>query len=507
MTLLCRSFSASAFTIVLSVLLGGWQATLAQPIVNQIVECQDVLLIDQDSAAFGDISENEVDVWCLDHPGGPLWVRAQSPGSIDVWLSLYDEGGTLISANDDAHEGTRDAVLYADTLPGTYRVVVRMYSRDMGEYIIEAFTSDHNFDVEEGDCGITLAGQGWHASGGTGGLVRGALDKPTSIRSPVRLPPGFSPINYGAVPTVAIIVVDDFGGIAPTELAGPSAASQGNLSDISHGMLVEHHVQQAVQETVAYTELSDIETKIRIETLDIGGYAAITRKAQADVIAARLQDKIDVLIGQGISHIVVNMSFSIIPCESIEALTDVLLPDGSFPTPSYEEYVLDVQRDLSAVHMTLENATASVTINPLLKLFRLIINDNVVAYPGLDNIVFVAAAGNLGNELGVALYPGAWPEVIGVAALDEYWDIAPYSSLGEVALPGGWYRYAQTDYYYSGTSFAAPTLSVYAALWLQQLPPACPFEYIPPQMARPITAPARTADVPHFDMVRNSCPP
>lgn len=100
-------------------------------------------------------------------------------------------------------------------------------------------------------------------------------------------------------------------------------------------------------------------------------------------------------------------------------------------------------------------------------------------------ILLVAAVGNDGLDPSPPIYPAAWPEVVGVGAVDRSLKKAPYSNVApfvdvvgvggtEIAGPGGvistWALRKQTgglDYVYNtfvGTSVAAPSVTAAVAL-------------------------------------------
>lgn len=107
-----------------------------------------------------------------------------------------------------------------------------------------------------------------------------------------------------------------------------------------------------------------------------------------------------------------------------------------------------------------------------------------VAYAVSRNVVVVAAAGNRGCAAGPS-FPAAYPNVIGVGAIDRYGRVAPYSNCGayvDVVAPGTTilstmiYRpdaglgcaYGANYCRLSGTSMATPYVSASAALLISR---------------------------------------
>jgi hypothetical protein len=125
----------------------------------------------------------------------------------------------------------------------------------------------------------------------------------------------------------------------------------------------------------------------------------------------------------------------------------------------------------------------SVVSDPLQSYLSELRNDST------RQIIIIAPAGNLPVYSAKPNDPALWQEVISVAAnigdntAETTWEtgepnssnpVYVTSNLGEVMVPGGWYG-LMTDYTLdgnyedvAGTSYAAPTLGVFAAAYLSQ---------------------------------------
>jgi subtilisin family serine protease len=181
---------------------------------------------------------------------------------------------------------------------------------------------------------------------------------------------------------------------------------------------------------------------------------------------------------------VVNMSFALIPCDLILGFAD------------YESQMMDARtaRDLNRYRglfqravifyddtvfpVMSQRAQSEQDLDPLQALFA----------ARSSNVIPVAAAGNFG--LDYPFWPGAWGQVISASASTGQGFYAPgawddkkdtplldaevdqpgkqkrISNYGEVMMPG---EYADELGLVSGTSFAAPRLSVAMALYASQV--------------------------------------
>ena len=101
-----------------------------------------------------------------------------------------------------------------------------------------------------------------------------------------------------------------------------------------------------------------------------------------------------------------------------------------------------------------------------------------VQYAASAGVVLTAAVGNDGAGTSTLSYPAAYPEVIGVGALDENGQVAPFSTRNEsvaISAPGAsvWslsYLYPNAYGKSRGTSYAVPMVTAAAALALSLRP-------------------------------------
>ncbi|MEM6428466.1 MAG: hypothetical protein AAF708_04435 [Deinococcota bacterium] len=159
-------------------------------------------------------------------------------------------------------------------------------------------------------------------------------------------------------------------------------------------------------------------------------------------------------------EIVVNMSFGLVPCGLIREFLEGL---------TLGEYTLATSGNLLGSITDDETVVATVS-RRLMEIFFGIANNASGSLPtssGDVSITYIAAAGNFG--LLYPMFPGAWEYVTSVSATNDYDD----SNAGEIASLGGSIGFIQnlfgdvedlSEYASLGTSYAAPVVSVFAAL-------------------------------------------
>lgn len=181
------------------------------------------------------------------------------------------------------------------------------------------------------------------------------------------------------------------------------------------------------------------------------------------------------------AHIVINMSFAVIPCENVgslaaydaamsqfdpqteedlaalQAFFAAVLVSGTYQAPLHgDDALISFITDICPQAAQAALRTARATANPCQS-------------RGVGSIIAVAAAGNSGEPFPYA--PAQWAGIVSVSASEDSADFvtteprASYSNEGGVMLPGTWEStvHNTTDV---GTSFAAPRYSFMMALLL-----------------------------------------
>jgi hypothetical protein len=139
-----------------------------------------------------------------------------------------------------------------------------------------------------------------------------------------RVPDVAGGIDFNTTP-VALIVVDDFGG-NPDSSADPAP-------DDAHGKKVKDLVDRLVADLSASAVPAVQITVFPLDVSDVGANYRI------DAVASRLRAKInDLITNQHYQHIVVNLSFGVLPCDAT-----VILDDGTQVNFSFDDALNAVQ--------------------------------------------------------------------------------------------------------------------------------------------------------------------
>lgn len=369
--------------------------------------------------------------------------------------------------------------------------------------------------------GLQAVGAGLQAVGAIGGVfignasptADGAVAPARTIGAQVRT----ALANGPSANDVAILVVDDFGVVGdsgtsspynvPTELLDPDPHldveqlfADGNFP---HGALVYLELMELVS-SAGYDAPDDLtisaESPYLVFTRESGDpesedgarivlYAVNTAGSDTEGIAGAINVALQSLLdGVEIDHVVVNMSFAIVPC-AVTANYDFTKSTLS----TFQDYVkalgvVNGIADAAQPELTKLVATpAALASDPL---FAFIdcplpgVVDGVNTCDGSDgeshglvSLVNVASSGNYG--LGYALYPAAKPSVISVGSEDvspvvrvgdpdeTFPTRSKFSNYAEVLAPGSLVGVAEVGgvtVALAGTSFSAPVVTLLEAL-------------------------------------------
>ena len=376
---------------------------------------------------------------------------------------------------------------------------------------------------------LYLSGSTLYLSGSTGGMVRGSITfqdpdlvHPNTTLVPLTVDkaiaragrPATRPFLRDQVMAtdVVIVVADDFSGgryRLPAQLEDPVAATttlaeiDGLIAagELSHGALVMHHLNVAIASlggfTVDASALGDGLTvwvqgatgqRLVVVGLDLSQVTGSPLITADDVLTA-LNDGVRGVVDEAkqVSHpegVVVNMSWVFLPCKTIE---DFLANRNAYRT--FEDYLKAIGVDLTNQSLTDVVAQLASVVHPGLE--AVLDGEGRVPDFGVPGRALVAAAGNF--SLPWQMLPAGWDQVVGVAVQAEPRAFpGRYSNVGEVTLPGEWNQFepltpegalgAGTLLSYAGTSFAAPIVSLYAALDMASQQPVC--QHAPPAEPR-----------------------
>lgn len=289
---------------------------------------------------------------------------------------------------------------------------------------------------------------------------------------------------------VAVIILDEFGestfdlgqalfeveDVLPEQLI---AFEQEGVS--SHGALVMNHMNGIMAGLGTHTAARVADDTLEWQHSETGAKlifkAIATSDFNTDAVGSELDQAISELRAQGVSKIIVNMSFVILPCSIVK---DFVLNKLVYPSLfDYFEFLIaantEVIIEAQGVPDFLSGEVSIRVAELVVESFRPFdpeadpLRQTILANP---DVLFVGAAGNFGRD--VAAYPAVWDEVLAVSASDPTLK-AEFSNTGSVMLAGAWFRLTNplglnghdlpvANIIYAGTSFAAPGVSVFSAL-------------------------------------------
>jgi Subtilase family len=393
------------------------------------------------------------------------------------------------------------------------------------------------FTISNKNCPIDqfdIPGQGFRARGASGGLVvlqppydamPTAITNPAAVGTEVYSLAALSALSRG----VTILVVDDFNGNTKVTPARPPVYKLGidvftwparstglstipttrssqldtelrrleATNQIAHGTLVMNHINAMILGSGHYNggELNISDGRVSIKNINTGSYinvqAVDTEDLDTTVIAPRMRTAIWMEINNNRKQIVVNMSFSIVPCG---VKNDFVANRAMYPT--FQHYANAVAAANDALRMRSPTETIAQFRNRVRRelttpfdndpLLNIIKNKNISGALGKGgNLIYVAAAGNFG--LGYSMYPAAWPEVVSASSNDASAGRSGFSNRGEVMVTGAWYRltdpaningvgFDAPKVVYAGTSFSSPALAVFSVFDIARATPKCEME-------------------------------
>ena len=419
---------------------------------------------------------------------------------------------------------------------------------------------------------------------GDGGLTQEQIDEiknneitPQWIANPSTSPyDAISPgVGFYSVDTTILVVDDFFQDFLSVPFNNLPAGVQDELAEFygyesgdnvlikleSHGQ----HVAQVMNElnsaiiTRFFNDTSFFEFPIDVQNVNIGGPNGYRLDNIVPAIQQAVTNLVNPTFGDPTRHIVINMSFGLIPCEDesqFEGETvafnfaefletreaqgqsglsfdvDGHFPEGVAPSfyPNYgiveyfmDTYGFDQEKALRYLLFLLTDPQFETLMQDLKTLLQIYLlnscNVGPCAQGDLDNtlaIVPVAASGNFRDlftqEVAPPLAPARWQETIAVSAsLGEDGPLWEYSQDGNIITPGAWYNFyapfssgGSGEEFRAGTSFSAPYTSMLLGLYLTY-PNACIFDGFNPPLNN--TDPATNLTNPTFFAGPLACMP
>lgn len=222
-----------------------------------------------------------------------------------------------------------------------------------------------------------------------------------------------------------------------------SALAQLETQGIYHGHLVSWHTEDIV---------NSVGINVTVQKVDIPGF---NLNFVSNAVSRAVEEAL-----YNYEHVVVNMSFAMVPCNT---MVDVL---------AYEAAVVSDPSGAAAARGKIGDAISTAMSGAYLPAgtWAQLIPDGMLAQGANQNVAFVASAGNY--SMGFPLYPALFPDVIAVSAGAPTGNpfnaksMYGFSNSGEDLMPGVYYVNAGnlSNFETRGTTFASPAMSSLLAL-------------------------------------------
>jgi len=222
-----------------------------------------------------------------------------------------------------------------------------------------------------------------------------------------------------------------------------SQLAQLETQGIYHGHLVSSHTQDIV---------NSVGIDVAVQKVNIPGF-------NLNFVASAVSRAVEEAL-YNYEHVVVNMSFAMVPCDTV---VDVM---------AYEAAVISDPSGAANARAKIGGAIATAMSGAYLPAgtWAQLIPDGMLAQGPDQNVAFVASAGNY--SMGFPLYPALFPDVIAVSAGaptgNPFYAQGMYgfSNSGEVMMPGVYFVNAGnlSNFETRGTTFASPAMSTMLAL-------------------------------------------
>lgn len=265
-----------------------------------------------------------------------------------------------------------------------------------------------------------------------------------------------------------------------------------------------HHASEPISYTIPFT--TPQEGAIDIIAVD-------TNEFNTNQIADGMRHAIDLAKQRESNRIVVNMSFGLVPRKLLENFK-ACQADSNNPIDSFEDYVNFFANNGETIDEEFQAELTSIILNAASRhtdaMYQLAEECMQACMCAPDKpetfFAFVASAGNYGQDF--PIYPAAWKDFISVSTP------ASYSNTGEISAPGDVIISPSASV--SGTSFAAPLVSVFSALDMTQSTPRCgyaiPSRLIEAQLdhrdwplGHNITTPMHRVNLPLEEAIKTIC--